>query len=67
VPGNEALLRAHTHGMPPLAATVLVDGRVALLIYGQTGGAPEQIEAAEANKQFDAQFGGWLAMFAIGD
>jgi hypothetical protein len=66
VPGNEALLRAHTHDMPPLAATVLVDGRVALLIYGQTSGAPEQIKAAEANRQFDAQFGGWQAMFAIG-
>jgi 4-amino-4-deoxy-L-arabinose transferase-like glycosyltransferase len=66
IPGNEALLRAYTHDAPPLAATVLVDGRPALLIYGQAGNTPEQIEAAAANAQFDAQFGGWQAMFAIG-
>jgi hypothetical protein len=66
VPGNEALLRAHAHDAPALAATVLVDGRPALLIYGQASGAPEQIEAAQANRRFDEQFGGWQAMFAIG-
>src|SRR5262249_46699224 len=66
VPGNEALLRTYARDAPPLAATVLVDGHVALLIYGQTSGAPERIDAASANGQFDAQFGGWRAMFAIG-
>jgi hypothetical protein len=66
VPGNEALLRAHAGDTPQLAATVLVDGRPALLIYGQGGRAPEQIAADEGNRQFDAQFGTWRAMFAIG-
>ncbi|MFL5806496.1 MAG: hypothetical protein ACJ8CR_32815, partial [Roseiflexaceae bacterium] len=66
VPGNQALLRAYAQDAPPLAATVLVDGRPALLIYGQASDTPEQIDAAEANGRFDAQFGGWWAMFAIG-
>lgn len=66
VPGNEALLRAYAHDTPPLAATVLVDGRPALLIYGWASGVPEQIDAAMANSQFDEQFGTWQAMFAIG-
>jgi hypothetical protein len=66
VPGNEPLLRAHTPDMPALAATVSVDGRTALLIYGPNTGAPQTIDAAEANRRFDEQFGTWRAMFAIG-
>jgi hypothetical protein len=65
-PGNEALLRAHAPAAPGLAATVSVDGRPALLIYGPGSGAPQAIDAAEANRRFDEQFGAWRAMFAIG-
>jgi hypothetical protein len=65
-PGNEALLRAHAGGAPKLAATVLAGDRVALLIYGKTDRPSEVIDAADANRRFDEQFGGWRAMFAIG-
>jgi len=65
VPGNQPLLRAHAQGTPQLVATVLVGDRPALLIYGRAGGTPQTIDTS-ANQQFDAQFGGWRAMFSIG-
>ncbi|HEX5688514.1 MAG TPA: hypothetical protein VFX76_00840, partial [Roseiflexaceae bacterium] len=66
VPGNEPLLRAHAPAAPGLAATVIVDGRPALLIFGPNNGAPQTIDAAESNQRFDEQFGAWKSMFAIG-
>jgi hypothetical protein len=66
LPGDESLLRAHARVAPHLAATVTVDQRPALLIYGYEAGDSQLIVAHEANQQFDAQFGTWRAMFAIG-
>jgi len=66
LPGDEALLRAHARGSPRLLATVMVDRRPALLIYGYTADDSQEIDAGAANRQFDAQFGTWRAMFAIG-
>lgn len=66
LPGDEDLLRAHARATPRRVAVVLVDQRPALLIYGDAAGAPQQIDARAANQQFDAQFGAWRDMFAIG-
>jgi hypothetical protein len=66
LPGDEELLRAHARAAPQLVATVTVEQRPALLIYGYAAGAPQLIDAHAGNQQFDAQFGSWRAMFAIG-
>jgi hypothetical protein len=66
LPGDEALLNAHARVAPQLVATVTVDQRPVLLIYGYAAGEPQLIDARTANQQFDAQYGSWRAMFAIG-
>lgn len=66
LPGNERLLRAYGGEAPQLAATVLVDGRPALLVFAEGGGGPpEQVDAAEANARFDRDYGGWREMFGL--
>jgi 4-amino-4-deoxy-L-arabinose transferase-like glycosyltransferase len=65
-PGNEPLLRAHVREAPQQIAVVLVDRQPALLIYGYTTETPRTLDAHDANQQFDAQFGDWQAIFAIG-
>lgn len=65
-PGNEALLRKYTPDAPALAAVVEVAGQPVLLVYSATGKPVQRIDAAVANDQFDAEFGTWRAMFALG-
>lgn len=56
-PGNEALLRTYATDNPQLAATVLVDGRPALLIYDHGTGTAQTITVNEGNTAFDREFG----------
>ncbi len=67
-PENEPLLRQYAPEQPHLLARVLVHEQPVLLIFGQ-GVPPDEVEMLEAevaNRQFDAQFGMWQAMFHVG-
>ncbi|GAC1649740.1 MAG: hypothetical protein NVS4B8_23480 [Herpetosiphon sp.] len=65
-PGNDDLLRRTVQQPVVLRFVVQHLGRPLLHIYGVEDGPTETIEAESGNRSFDAQWGSWAAMFAIG-
>jgi hypothetical protein len=64
-PQREQLLYSYVPERPPLLLVVTDGGDPILNVYGfGRAGPPEQLDAADGNRQFDRELGGFAAMFS---